>query len=108
MLQPKIKKMLNNKISPRYGMEPGMSSSKASVVRYVLVTIGVILIFQSTVINLSSLGILFGALGIGIGFGLQNITNNLISGIIILFERLVKMGVRIEVGNIPSKRMAHQ
>lgn len=96
----KIKKILNNKIFPRYGMEPGMSSSIATIVRYILVTIGVILIFQSTGINLSSLGILFGALGIGIGFGLQNITNNLISGIIILFERPVKVGDRIEVGNV--------
>jgi small-conductance mechanosensitive channel len=96
----KIKKILLNKIFPRYSMNPGMSSSIATIVRYILVTIGVILIFQSTGINLSSLGILFGALGIGIGFGLQNITNNLISGIIILFERPVKVGDRIEVGNV--------
>jgi small-conductance mechanosensitive channel len=96
----KIKKILLNKIFPRYGMNPGMSSSIATIVRYILVTIGVILIFQSTGINLSSLGILFGALGVGIGFGLQNITNNLISGIIILFERPVKVGDRIEVGNV--------
>ncbi len=81
-------------------MEPGMSHSIATIVRYLLITIGVFLIFQSTGINLSSLGILFGALGIGIGFGLQNITNNLISGIIILFERPVKVGDRIEVGEV--------
>ncbi len=96
----KISKLLKRKVFPRYGMEPGMSHSIATIVRYVLITIGVFLIFQSTGINLSSLGLLFGALGIGIGFGLQNITNNLISGIIILFERPVKVGDRIEVGEV--------
>jgi len=44
--------------------------------------------------------LLVGVLGIGIGLGLQNITNNFISGIIILFERPVKVGDRIEIDNL--------
>ena len=49
---------------------------------------------------MSTLNVLFGALGVGIGFGLQNIANNFISGLIILFERPIKIGDRIEVGDI--------
>jgi small-conductance mechanosensitive channel len=47
--------------------------------------------------------VLAGAIGIGVGFGLQNIASNFISGLIILFERPVKVGDRIEVGSIDSK-----
>jgi small-conductance mechanosensitive channel len=59
-----------------------------------------LIIFQSLGINMSTLNVLFGALGVGIGFGLQNIVNNFISGLIILFERPIKIGDRIEIGDI--------
>ena len=65
-----------------------------------IIIIGSIVIIQSAGIDLSALSLLAGALGVGIGFGLQNITNNLVSGIIILFENPIKVGDRIEVGDI--------
>jgi small-conductance mechanosensitive channel len=65
-----------------------------------LIIVGLIIIFQTTGIDLSALGLLVGALGVGIGFGLQSITNNFISGVIILFERPIKVGDRIELDNL--------
>jgi small-conductance mechanosensitive channel len=60
--------------------------------------LGVGVVLSTAGLNLSSLAVLGGALGIGIGFGLQNIVNNFVSGLIILFERPITIGQRVEVG----------
>lgn len=99
-LTSKIKKLMLKRIFPRYDMDIGVSQSIATIISYVVIIIGLFVIFQTTGIDLSAIGILIGALGIGIGFGLQNITNNFISGIIILFERPVKVGDRVEVDDL--------
>jgi len=65
-----------------------------------MIVIGLMIILQSAGIDMSTITVLAGALGVGIGFGLQNITSNFISGLIILFERPIKVGDRIEVGDI--------
>lgn len=81
-------------------IEKGMLQSVATLVRFGVLVVGFIVIFQTAGIDLSAFTILAGALGVGIGFGLQNITNNFISGLIILFERPIKVGDRIEVGDV--------
>ena len=95
-----IRKILVNKIFPRYDLDIGVSQSIATIVRYLLIIVGLIIIFQTSGIDLSALGLLVGALGVGIGFGLQSITNNFISGVIILFERPIKVGDRIEIDDL--------
>lgn len=96
----KLKKLMIKKVFPRYNMDVGVSQSIATITSYLLIIIGLFVIFQTTGIDLSAVGLLIGALGIGIGFGLQNVTNNFISGIIILFERPVKVGDRIEIDDL--------
>ncbi|MDD4618745.1 MAG: mechanosensitive ion channel [Bacteroidales bacterium] len=100
----KIKSLLVKKIFPRYNIDVGVAESVGKIIQYILIVVGFIVIFQTTGIDLSALGVLVGALGVGIGFGLQGITNNFISGLIILFERPVKVGDRVEIegleGNI--------
>ena len=96
----KLKNILVNRILKKYGLEYGTSKSIGTIFYYFLIVIGFFFIIQATGIDLTGFNLIAGALGIGIGFGLQNITNNFISGIIILFERPIKEGDRIEVGNI--------
>lgn len=65
--------------------------------RYTIIIIGFYIAFQVLGINLSAFDFLAGAIGLGIGFGMQNIIGNLVSGIIILFEKPIKNGDYIEV-----------
>ncbi len=95
-----IKMILIRKVLSRYVKEPGTAKATASIVQYFIIVIGLFIIIQTAGINLSTLTLLGGALGVGIGFGLQNVTNNFISGVIILFERPIKEGDYIEVGDI--------
>jgi small-conductance mechanosensitive channel len=96
----KLTKLLVEKILSRYSLDVGVRQSIGTIIRYTIVIIGLVVIIQTAGVDLSTLGILAGALGVGIGFGLQNITSNFISGIIILFERPIKIGDRIEVGDV--------
>ncbi|HAA13299.1 MAG TPA: mechanosensitive ion channel protein MscS [Cytophagales bacterium] len=96
----RVRRLLVKRILPHYRTNQGIAESIGTITRYLILIIGVIVIFQSAGIDLSTLSILAGALGIGIGFGLQNIANNFISGIIILLENPIKVGDRIEVGEV--------
>ena len=74
-----------------------MREALGAIVRYGVITLGVLVILQSAGINLTSLNVLVGAVGVGLGFGLQNIMSNFFSGLIILFERPIKIGDRVEI-----------
>lgn len=81
----------------RRGVDIGMREALGTMLRYLIITLGALVILQSAGIDLTSLNVLVGAVGVGLGFGLQNITSNFFSGLIILFERPVKIGDRVEI-----------
>ncbi|MFP4557201.1 MAG: mechanosensitive ion channel family protein [Bacteroidales bacterium] len=97
-----ISRLFIERILKKYGTQEGVSHAIGTIFRYVFVFIGLLIIVQSTGIDLSALTVLAGALGVGIGFGLQNVTNNFLSGIIILFERPIKIGDRVELPELEN------
>lgn len=97
-LSKRFRNFLVNKVLVKGSFERGAINSIGMIARFLFLFIGTIIIIQGAGIDLSSLSLLAGALGVGIGFGLQNITDNFISGIIILFEKPIKVGDRIVVG----------
>jgi small-conductance mechanosensitive channel len=99
-LSGKLKTLVADKILARRNIDLGVRQAMATILRYIIIAIGFIVILQTAGIDLTALNVLAGAVGIGVGFGLQNIVSNFISGLIILFERPIKVGDRIEVGNV--------
>lgn len=98
-LARRFRDLLVDRLLLKANVEKGARNSIGLIARVLFMFIGSIVIIQAAGIDMSSLSLLAGALGVGIGFGLQNITDNFISGIIILFEKPIKVGDRIVVGN---------
>ncbi len=84
----------------RTHLAPALQFTLARVLGYCVLALGFYVSFQIVGVNLSSLAVLAGAVGVGLGFGLQNVISNFISGLIILAERPIAIGDRIEIGNI--------
>jgi small-conductance mechanosensitive channel len=83
----------------RTHLEPAFQFTVARIIGYCVLAFGFYVSFQMVGINLSSLAILAGAVGVGLGFGLQHIISNFISGLIILAERPIAIGDRVEIGD---------
>jgi len=95
-----VKGILLRRVLTRFEIESGLRYTLARISQYIIVTVGILISFQFIGINLSSLAVIFGFLSVGIGFGLQNITSNFISGLIVLFERPISVGDRVKVAGI--------
>jgi small-conductance mechanosensitive channel len=91
---------LNALLLRRTVLGPGSAFALSRMAQYAVATVGVLVSFELIGLDMSSLSLLLGAIGIGIGFGLQNITSNFIAGILILFERPITVGDRVQVGTI--------
>lgn len=84
----------------RYSIDQGMRYNFNRLIQYTIILISVLVALPTVGFNISALTVFAGVLGIGIGFGISNIVSNFISGLIIFFERPVKIGDRIKLGDL--------
>ncbi|MCF8094235.1 MAG: mechanosensitive ion channel [Desulfobacteraceae bacterium] len=94
------KEALRRWILKNVELEDGFKDSIVRITGYVLWAVGILVALRVVGVSATALTVVFGALGIGLGFGLQNIFNNFLSGIILLFERPIQVGDVIETGGI--------
>ncbi len=92
--------LLKEKVLDKRSLERGLKDSILTITSYLGWGLGLLLALGSFGVDSTSLAVVFGALSIGIGFGLQNIFNNFISGLILLFERPIQVGDYVEVGGL--------
>jgi small-conductance mechanosensitive channel len=94
-----LRAVLKAEVFPRKQVDRGAADAITRLLHYSLILIGFLLSMRLIGFDLQSFVVLGGALGIGVGFGLQNIVNNFLSGLILLFERPVKVGDMVVVDN---------
>ncbi len=95
--------LLRDSILTRLPLPRGVGNSVASLTYYALILIGFLFALSAAGFALSQLTLILSALGVGIGFGLQNVVNNFVSGLILMFERPVQPGDVIEFGGTSGR-----
>lgn len=96
----RLQRLLTDRLLMRTRMDASARQATGTVVRYLVLLVGLLIIVQTAGIDLTTFNVLAGAIGIGVGFGLQNVVSNFIAGLIIMFERPIKVGDRIEVDQV--------
>ena len=96
-----LRRALSRTVSQKM-IDPGVGYSLGRLLHLAIVVVGIMFAVRSLGVGLGSLAVVAGALGIGIGFGLQSIAANFVSGLVLLFERPIRVGDRISLGNLEA------
>jgi small-conductance mechanosensitive channel len=92
--------ILEKDVIPRTSLPQGVPETISKAVHYTTLIVGVFVALSAIGIDGSSLALILGALGFGISFGLQNVVNNFVSGLILLFERPIRVGDKVQIGEM--------
>jgi potassium efflux system protein len=95
-----VRSILEEDVFPRMWMEGGKAYALSSLLHYTIVTLGFLVALAFLGFGLDRFAVLAGAFGVGIGFGMQAIVNNFVSGLILLFERPLRVNDRVQIGDV--------
>jgi small-conductance mechanosensitive channel len=95
-----VRRHLVRRFLQRTHLEPALQYAVGKIAGYLFIALGFYIALKLVGIDLSSLAVLAGAVGVGLGFGLQNVISNFVSGLIILAERPIAIGDRVEMGEV--------
>lgn len=94
-----VRRVLRDELPGHAGLPRGAGNSIASLSYYGVLLLGCLVALSAAGFQVGQLALVFGALGVGIGFGLQNVVNNFVSGLVLMFERPIQPGDMVEVGS---------
>lgn len=95
-----VNSFILERLYDRYAIDQGMRYNFSRLIQYTIILLSVLVALPTVGFNISVLTVFAGVLGIGIGFGMSNLVSNFISGLIIFFERPIKIGDRIKLGDL--------
>ncbi|HSE91359.1 MAG TPA: mechanosensitive ion channel domain-containing protein, partial [Candidatus Binatia bacterium] len=95
--------LLEEDVYPRTRIASGQSYALSSLLNYAILAIGFVVALAVLGMDLTNMTVLAGAFGVGIGFGLQSVVNNFVSGLILLFERPIHVGDTVQVGSLQGR-----
>lgn len=98
-----MRRILADEVLPRMRLPQGVGNSISTLSYYLLITLGLLIALAVAGFQVGQLAIVFGALGVGIGFGLQNVVNNFVSGLILMFERPIRPGDVVEIAGMTGR-----
>src|SRR5947199_699562 len=102
-ISSRTKRFLFTRSLVRSGLDRALQHAIAQIAGYAVLIIGIVIVLDNAGIRLGALTVFAGAVGVGVGFGLQNIASNFISGLVILAERPITVGDRVEVAGIAGQ-----
>ena len=102
-ISSRTKHFLFNRLLADSGLDRSLQYAIAQILSNIVLVVGVFIVLENTGIHLAALTVFAGAVGVGVGFGLQNIASNFISGLVILAERPITIGDRVEVAGIAGQ-----
>jgi potassium efflux system protein len=103
LLSAFIRFVLQEDVYPRRKVPQGMAYAASRLLHYIILALGFVVGMGVLGVDLTKVTVLVGAFGVGLGFGLQSVVNNFVSGLILLFERPVHVGDTVEVGNLQAR-----
>jgi len=98
-----VRFILEGDVLPRLNLARGVPGAISSITTYLIIGFGIIIAVVTAGIDLSSFALIAGALGVGIGFGLQDLVRNFISGLILIFERPIQIGDAVQVEELSGR-----
>ena len=98
-----VRFFLDGEVLSRFNLARGVPGAISSITNYLIIGFGILVAMVAAGIDLSSFALLAGALGVGIGFGLQDFVRNFISGLILIFERPIQIGDAVQVDDLSGK-----
>jgi len=102
-ISSRTKRFLFNRFLAKSGLDRSLQYAIAQIVSNIVLIVGIFIVLDNAGIHLGALAVFAGAVGVGVGFGLQNIASNFISGLVILAERPITVGDRVEVAGIAGQ-----